>query len=164
MAAEMRAPNTIAAREAGLVKDRLRLKDATHMLADVANVQPLQLAAQVRERLLNAAQPLFADWVAEQRVNIERLRQTTAESPMASPRLVPSPPVTKTQRLWLVPQRRKLLAGVPPRDCVGAICLRVQGESVASPVGAIPKRHFEEKRRCVLLMTHTATLAIELAA
>ena len=67
------------AREAGLVKDRLRLKDATHMIADVANVQPLQLAAQVRERLLNAAKPLFADWVAEQRVHIERLRQTTAE-------------------------------------------------------------------------------------
>jgi transposase len=67
------------AREAGLVKDRLRLKDATHMIADVANVQPLQLAAQVRERLLNAAKPLFADWVAEQRVNIEMLRQTTAE-------------------------------------------------------------------------------------
>ncbi len=52
------------AREAGLVKDRLRLKDATHMIADVADVQPLRLAAQVRERLLNAAQPLFADWVA----------------------------------------------------------------------------------------------------
>ena len=67
------------AREAGLVRDRLRLKDATHMIADVANVQPLQLAAQVRERLLNAAQPLFATWVAEQRVAIETLRQTTAE-------------------------------------------------------------------------------------
>jgi len=67
------------AREAGLVKDRLRLKDATHMLADVADVRPLQLAAQVRERLLQAAQPLFADWVAEQRVHIDTLRQTTAE-------------------------------------------------------------------------------------
>lgn len=67
------------AREAGLVKDRLRLKDATHLLADVADVRPLQLAAQVRERLLQAASPLFADWVAEQRVQIEILRQTTAE-------------------------------------------------------------------------------------
>jgi transposase len=67
------------AREAGLVKDRLRLKDATHMLADAADVQPLRLAAQVRERLLNAAAPLCADWVAEQRVAIETLRQTTAE-------------------------------------------------------------------------------------
>jgi transposase len=67
------------AREAGLVKDRLRLKDATHMLADVADIRPLRLAAQVRERLLQAAQPLFADWVAEQRGQIDSLRQTTAE-------------------------------------------------------------------------------------
>jgi transposase len=67
------------AREAGLVKDRLRLKDATHLLADVANVRPLQLAAQVRERLLQAASPLFAAWVAEQRMNLETMRQTTAE-------------------------------------------------------------------------------------
>lgn len=67
------------AREAGLVKDRLRLVDATHLLADVADVRPLQLAAGVRERLLQAASPLFAEWVAEQRVQIETLRQTTAE-------------------------------------------------------------------------------------
>jgi transposase len=67
------------AREAGLVKDRLRLKDATHLLADVADVQPLQLAAQVRERLLQAAQPFFADWVDAQRTEIDVLRQTTAE-------------------------------------------------------------------------------------
>ncbi len=67
------------AREAGLVKDRLRLKDATHLFADVADVQPLQLAAQVRERLLQAATPFFPDWVDEQRKQIETLRQTTAE-------------------------------------------------------------------------------------
>jgi hypothetical protein len=67
------------AREAGLVKDRLRLKDATHLIADVARVQPLQLAAQVRERLLQAAAPFFADWVSTQRAQMETLRQTTAE-------------------------------------------------------------------------------------
>jgi transposase len=67
------------AREAGLVKDRLRLKDATHLIADAADVQPLQLAAQVRERLLQTATPFFADWVTEQRAQIETLRQTTAE-------------------------------------------------------------------------------------
>ena len=67
------------AREAGLVKDRLRLKDATHLIADAADVQPLQLAAQVRERLLRMATPFFADWVIEQRAQIETLRQTTAE-------------------------------------------------------------------------------------
>ncbi len=69
------------AREAGLVKDRLRLKDATHLIADVADVQPLQLAAQVRERLLQAAAPFFAAWVNEQRAAIETLRQTTAAFP-----------------------------------------------------------------------------------
>jgi transposase len=69
------------AREAGLVKDRLRLKDATHLVADVANVQPLALAAQVRERLLQAATPFFPDWVQAQRAEIETLRQATAEFP-----------------------------------------------------------------------------------
>ena len=69
------------AREAGLVKDRLRLKDATHLYANAADVQPLALAAQVRERLLRAAEPLFADWVGEQRLVVELLRQTTAEFP-----------------------------------------------------------------------------------
>jgi transposase len=67
------------AREAGLLKDRLRLKDATHLIADAADVHPLQLAAQVRERLLQTAAPFFADWVDEQRAQIETLRQTTAE-------------------------------------------------------------------------------------
>jgi transposase len=67
------------AREAGLVKDRLRLKDATHLFADVADVQPLQLAAQLRERLLQAAAPLLPDWVSAQRAQMESWRQTTAE-------------------------------------------------------------------------------------
>jgi transposase len=67
------------AREAGLVKDRLRLKDATHLFAAAAEMQPLQLAAQVRERLLRAATPLWPDWVAAQRAHIESLQHTTAE-------------------------------------------------------------------------------------
>jgi transposase len=69
------------AREAGLVKDRLRLKDATHMLADAADLHPLQLTAQVRDRLLRAAAPFFADWVSQQQAQIETLRKTTAEFP-----------------------------------------------------------------------------------
>jgi transposase len=68
------------AREHGLVRDRLRLKDATHLFADVADVKALQLAAQVRERLLAAAAPLFPDWVATQRGQLDALRQTTAEA------------------------------------------------------------------------------------
>src|SRR5215831_14642232 len=67
------------AREHGLVNDRLRLKDATHLFADVAKVGPLPLVAQVRERLLQAAEPLFAEWVKQQRSLYTTLRQTTAE-------------------------------------------------------------------------------------
>jgi transposase len=69
------------AREHGLVRDRLRLKDATHVFADAAQVKPLQLAAQVRERLLNAAEPLLPDWVTRQRQRLHALRQATAELP-----------------------------------------------------------------------------------
>lgn len=69
------------AREHGLVRDRLRLKDATHLFADVAKVGPLPLVAQVRERLLQAAEPLFAEWVRQERVLFATLRQTTAELP-----------------------------------------------------------------------------------
>jgi IS5 family transposase len=69
------------AREHGLVRDRLRLKDATHLLADAANLQPLALAAQLRDHLLRAAQCFWPDWVAEQQANSETLRQTSAEWP-----------------------------------------------------------------------------------
>jgi transposase len=62
------------AREHGLVNDRLRLKDATHIFADAADVRPLKLAAQVRALLLQAAEPFFADWVGGQRVRKKRLR------------------------------------------------------------------------------------------
>jgi transposase len=67
------------AREHGLVNDRLRLKDATHIFADADDVRPLQLAAQVRELLLAAAAAFFADWVSAQRVLVDALRQATVE-------------------------------------------------------------------------------------
>src|SRR6516165_9294185 len=45
------------ARARGLVKDRLRLKDATHILANIAIPSTIQLVAQTRRRLLQAARP-----------------------------------------------------------------------------------------------------------
>jgi transposase len=71
------------AREHGLVKDRLRLKDATHIFADVAEIRPVALVAQVREHLLRAAEAFFPDWSATQRVLAENITQTTAELPEA---------------------------------------------------------------------------------
>lgn len=67
------------AREHGLVHDRLRLKDATHVLGDVADLRPLERVAQVRDRLLDAAEDFFAAWAMAQREALDTLRQSTAE-------------------------------------------------------------------------------------
>jgi hypothetical protein len=69
------------AREFGLVKDRLRIKDATHIHTTAADITPIMLVAQVRDCLLRAAKPFFAEWVAEQLAALETLRQTTSEFP-----------------------------------------------------------------------------------
>ena len=45
------------ARQRGLVKDRLRLKDATHVIANIAIPSTLQLVAQVRDQLLDGLRP-----------------------------------------------------------------------------------------------------------
>ena len=67
------------ARQQGLVKDRLRLKDATHVIADIAIPATIQLVAQMRPRWLEAARPWAADEVAQQTAQAARIRQTTAE-------------------------------------------------------------------------------------
>lgn len=52
------------ARELGLVKDRMRLKDATHVIANIAVPTTICLVAQVRDLLLEAAEPFAAEMVA----------------------------------------------------------------------------------------------------
>ena len=69
------------ARNAGLIRDRLRLKDATHVHAKVADIRPLELAAQVRDRVLLAAEPYDAEWVQSQRNLMESVRAATEEAP-----------------------------------------------------------------------------------
>ena len=65
------------ARTHGLVKDRLRIKDATHVLADIAIPAGLQLIAQARNKLLNAAERFAAECVLGERVRIESIRTST---------------------------------------------------------------------------------------
>jgi transposase len=67
------------AREQGLVRDRLRLKDATHVLANIAVPSTLRLVAQTRQRLLEAARPYAPERVAAEEAETERLRQATAD-------------------------------------------------------------------------------------
>ena len=66
------------AREKGLVKDRLRLKDASHVIANIAVPSTLALVAQIRDQLLTAAEPFDALRVEGERANVEQLRERTA--------------------------------------------------------------------------------------
>lgn len=52
-----------AARELGLIKDRLRLKDATHLIANIAIPSTIRLVAQMRDQLLDAAEPFAPEQV-----------------------------------------------------------------------------------------------------
>lgn len=67
------------ARDQGLVRDRLRLKDATHVLANIAVPSTLGLVAQTRQRLLAAARPYAPDRVAAEEAEVARVRQATAD-------------------------------------------------------------------------------------
>src|SRR3954468_22849208 len=52
------------ARGMGLVRDRLRLKDATHVIANIAIPSTIRLVAQTRDELLDAAEPFDQAQVA----------------------------------------------------------------------------------------------------
>ena len=54
------------ARELGLVKDRLRLKDATHIIANIAIPSTIVLVATMRDQVLDAAEPFAPDVVAQE--------------------------------------------------------------------------------------------------
>jgi hypothetical protein len=62
-----------------LVKDRLRLKDATHVIANIAIPSTIRLIAQMRERLLATAEPFASDRVAAERAQALAIRTTTSD-------------------------------------------------------------------------------------
>jgi transposase len=66
------------AREYGLVKDRLRLKDATHVIANVAIPSAIRLVAAMRGRLLEALSVYDAEWAAGQHIRAEMIRSADA--------------------------------------------------------------------------------------
>mgnify|MGYP003575622510 FL=1 len=67
------------AREHGVVKDRLRIKDATHVIANMAVPTALALVAQTRDKLLSAAEPFAPLLVEGERVNLDMLRESTRQ-------------------------------------------------------------------------------------
>jgi len=68
------------ARRLGLVKDRLRLKDATHLIANVAVPSTIRLVAEVRDQVLDALRPFAAARVAEEEQRAEGIRQGTEDA------------------------------------------------------------------------------------
>jgi transposase len=65
------------ARAKGLVKDRLRLKDATHVIANIAIPSAIQLVAQTRTRLLRSAKAYAKERVAYEEEQAAHIRQWT---------------------------------------------------------------------------------------
>jgi transposase len=68
------------ARHLGLVQDRLRLKDATHILANIAVPSTLRLLAQVRDQLLDALLPFDPVRVSQEQQQAEAIRLATADA------------------------------------------------------------------------------------
>ncbi len=69
------------AREYGLIRDRLRLKDATHILANIAVPSTLRLVAQTRQHLLDSARRYAPERVAAEDAEAAAVRQATADLP-----------------------------------------------------------------------------------
>lgn len=67
------------ARALGLVRDRVRVKDATHIMANIAVPSALTLVAQARDRLLDAARFDQPERVAQEEAEVERLRTVTSD-------------------------------------------------------------------------------------
>ena len=67
------------ARRLGLVKDRLRLKDATHLIANIAVPSTIRLVAQAREQLLDVLRPFAPERVAAEEERAAAIRLGTED-------------------------------------------------------------------------------------
>jgi IS5 family transposase len=69
------------ARELGLVRDRLRIKDATHVIANIAIPSTIGLVAQTRDQLLTALQPFAAAAAQQEQQRALAIRIASADLP-----------------------------------------------------------------------------------
>jgi transposase len=68
------------ARGVGLIKDRLRVKDATHIIANIAIPSTLCLLAQTRDRLLDLLRPLAPERTTEEQERAQAIASATADA------------------------------------------------------------------------------------
>jgi transposase len=88
------------ARRHELVRDRLRIKDATHVIADVAIPTTLALLAQTRDKLLLAAEAFDPLRVEGERARVEMIR-TATESRSDEGRLVARVTHLREMLFWI---------------------------------------------------------------
>jgi len=67
-------------RQLGLVKDRLRLKDATHIIANIAVPSTIRLVAETRDQLLEALEPFAPERTADEQQRAEAIRLGTEQA------------------------------------------------------------------------------------
>ena len=101
------------ARAAGLVKDRLRLKDATHLIANIAVPSTIRLVAQTREQLLAAAASFTPEEVAHHRQAALLTRQATADLKDEA-RLLARVAQLRELITWGAAWQERLELGAPP--------------------------------------------------
>ena len=92
------------AREKGLISDRLRLKDATHIYADIAVPTSLGLFAQLRGRMLAAIQRFDAGAAESFEIDVERMRQLCDVGPPED-RLAARVEMVKDLLFWIRSQK-----------------------------------------------------------
>jgi len=68
------------ARQLGLVKDRLRLKDATHVIANIAVPSTIRLVAQARDQLLDALRPFAPERTTEEQQRAKTIHLSTEDA------------------------------------------------------------------------------------
>ena len=101
------------ARAKGLVKDRLRLKDATHVLANIAVPATLRLVAQTRAQLLAAAASFAPAEVAAQEQRALEVRLATSDLPDTA-RLLARVEHLRALADWGQAWQERLELGAPP--------------------------------------------------
>jgi len=95
------------ARVAGLIKNRLRLKDATHLIASIAVPATIRLVAEIRDKLLQAAESFAPAEVAAHQQEALEIRQASADLPDQA-RLL-----KRVEHLRTLVDPRRHLAGAP---------------------------------------------------
>jgi transposase len=110
------------ARDEGLINDRLRLKDATHIYADVAVPTSLGLFSQLRKRMLKAVRRFDPDAADVFELDVERMRErTAAEDPEI--RLAARVEMVQDLLVWI--RQQDAPQGTSREDIAGRNCWQV---------------------------------------